>query len=69
MRFAIVLLQLILTVVITASVLPALLFAFPVLQEGRAGMSAAAAMMVTVFVVLLLVWPRRKASAPRADDN
>jgi hypothetical protein len=67
MRIATVFLQVILTVVITASVLPAALFAFPVLQEGRAGMAAAVATMVLVFAVLLLVWPRRKGSAPKAD--
>ena len=67
MRIATVFLQVILTVVITASVLPVALFAFPVLQEGRAGMAAAVATMVLVFVVLLLVWPRRKGNAPMAD--
>ena len=66
MRIATVFLQAILTVVTTASVLPGLLFAFPVLQEGRAGMAAALTMMVLVFVVMLLIWPRRKGSAPKA---
>lgn len=69
MRLATVVLQLIVTFIITASVLPPLLFAVPQLQEGRAGVAAAAVTMVVVFGVLMAIWPRRRGDAPKAGGN
>jgi hypothetical protein len=60
MRYLIVLLQVVLAFVLTASVMPVLLVTVPAAREGRFGLVLSAAAMVIAFVLLRLVWPRRR---------
>jgi hypothetical protein len=54
------LVQFILAVIVTASVMPIVLVQAPAAREGPMGMSIAVAILVATFAVLWLVWPRRK---------
>lgn len=58
--FVMLLVQFILAVIVTASVMPIVLVKAPAAREGPMGMSIAAAILVTTFAVLWLIWPRRK---------
>jgi hypothetical protein len=59
MRFVVILIQIVISLVVTASVTPALLFAIPEAREGRQGMALTAGVLLTTFLVIWLVWPRR----------
>lgn len=58
--FVMLLVQFILAVVVTASVMPIVLVKAPAAREGPMGMSIAVVILITTFVLLWLVWPRRK---------
>ena len=53
--------QFVLSFVITASIMPIVLANAPAAREQPVGLSIAAAIMVVTFAVLWLVWPRRKS--------
>ena len=59
MRFVIVIVQLLISAVITASVMPALLVALPAARDRRVGLSVMAGVMAVSFVLMALIWPRR----------
>lgn len=61
MRMAVLVLQLVLTFVLTALVMPALLFSIPAARNDRLGLALMSGTAVLVFVILRLVWPRRRA--------
>ncbi len=60
MRLATVVIQLIVSVVLTALLMPALLVAVPAAREGRTGLAMMAGVMAVVFALVTLIWPRRK---------
>ena len=60
MRFVIVIVQLLISAVVTASVMPALLVALPATRDRRVGLSVMAGVMAVAFVLIALVWPRRR---------
>lgn len=59
MKVLTVLLQIVLTLFLVASLMPVVLALLPEARPGRAGGVAMAAIAVAVFVILRLVWPRR----------
>jgi len=61
MRMAVLVLQLLTTFVVTALVMPALLFTIPAARNDRVGLALMSGTAILVFVVLRLVWPRRRA--------
>jgi cell division protein FtsW (lipid II flippase) len=55
----IVVVQVVISLVLVASLMPLVLVGVPWLREGRSGLVAVAALAVLLFVVLRLIWPRR----------
>jgi hypothetical protein len=60
MRFVILMVQWLISAVVTASVMPALLVALPAARDRRIGLSVMAGVMTVSFVLIALVWPRRR---------
>lgn len=60
MRLVIIVIQLLISAFVTASVIPALLAALPAARDQRVGLSLVAALMAVSFAVISFVWPRRK---------
>jgi hypothetical protein len=60
MAGVILLLQIVITLVVTALSLPALLGTVPALRNQPAGLAVMAVVMAVTFVGLRLIWPRRK---------
>jgi hypothetical protein len=60
MRLVIVVVQLVISAVVTATVMPALLVALPAARDRRVGLSLMAGLMAVSFAVIALLWPRRK---------
>jgi hypothetical protein len=60
MRLVIVVVQLAISAVVTATVMPALLATVPAARDRRVGLSLMAGLMAVSFAVISLVWPRRK---------
>ena len=61
MAALIVLLQIVITFVVTALSLPALLATIPALRDQPLGLLVMAVVAAVTFAGLRLVWPRRKA--------
>ena len=61
MAALIVLLQIVITFVVTALSLPALLATIPALRDQPLGLLVMAAVAAVTFAGLRLIWPRRKA--------
>ena len=61
MRFAIVLLQLFIAFVLTATFMPVLLVTVPATRSATAGPALGGAMLVVLFGIIWLIWPRRRA--------
>lgn len=61
MAALIVLLQLVITFVVTALSLPALLATIPALRDQPLGLLVMAVVAAVTFAGLRLIWPRRKA--------
>ena len=59
MKAMVILLQVVLSLVLVASLTPVVLVMVPGLREGGAGQAVVVVMLVVVFVLLRLVWPRR----------
>ncbi len=57
----ILLLQLVISLVVTALSLPALLATIPALRDQPSGLVVMAVIMAVTFAGLRLIWPRRKA--------
>jgi hypothetical protein len=57
----ILLLQIVISLVITALSMPALLGTVPTLRDQPAGLAVMAVIMAVTFAGLRLIWPRRKA--------
>ena len=57
----VLLLQLVITLVVTALSVPALLSTIPALRDQPWGLAAMAGVMAVTFAGLRLIWPRRKA--------
>lgn len=53
-----VLIQAVLSLLAVALVLPAILYAWPAASEPRYGLSVAAGLLLALFIVFRLVWPR-----------
>ena len=60
MRVVTVVLQLVVSAVLTALLMPAILVAVPAAQDDRVGIAILAGVLATMFVVVALLWPRRK---------
>ena len=54
-------LQVIISLLITASTMPVLLFTIPQVRDDRIGLGLAVGVFALAFLVLWLVWPRRKS--------
>ena len=61
MSAGILLIQIVISLVVTALSLPYLLATTPGLRDRPLGLAATAGLLVLTFVGLRLVWPRRKA--------
>jgi hypothetical protein len=61
MAGVILLLQIVISLIVTALSLPALLGTVPALRDRPAGLAVMAVVMAVTFVGLRLIWPRRKA--------
>ncbi|HUG91496.1 MAG TPA: hypothetical protein VML55_11710 [Planctomycetaceae bacterium] len=61
MRIAIVVLQFLIAFVLTASLMPMLMVMVPAVQEPATGGALALTMLVGIFAVTWLVWPRKRA--------
>jgi len=61
MAALIVLLQIVITFVVTALSLPALLATIPALRDQPLGLGVMAVVAAVTFAGLRLIWPRRKA--------
>ena len=62
MRLVFVLLiQFVLSLVITASLMPVVLASAPAAREQPVGLTIASAILVVTFALLWLIWPRRKS--------
>lgn len=57
----VVLAQVAVALLLTGVIAPAILAAMPSLTERRSGMLAILACVAVIFVLVRLVWPRRKA--------
>jgi hypothetical protein len=57
----ILLLQIVITLVVTALSLPALLATIPALRDQPLGLAVMAVVAAVTFAGLRLIWPRRKA--------
>jgi hypothetical protein len=60
MRVLIVIVQILVTLVLTASVMPIILVTVPAAREERLGLTLMAGVMIIVFVLVSLVWPARR---------
>ena len=67
MRLVVLLvIQLVLSLIVTASVMPVVLVNAPAAREGPIGITIASVILVTTFALLWLVWPRRKSDTPES---
>jgi hypothetical protein len=53
--------QFVLSLIITASVMPIILVKAPAAREQPVGLTIASVILVATFAVLWLIWPRRKS--------
>ena len=60
MRILIIVVQLLISVFVTASVMPVVLVTFPAAQQDKVGLSIMAAILAVTFLLVALVWPRKK---------
>ena len=61
MRAVTVALQVLISLAVTASLMPVLIYAQPAARDGRYGLATMAGLFVLIFVVLALAWPKKKA--------
>ena len=57
----ILLAQIVISLIVTALSMPALLVTFPVLRDRPAGLAAVAGILLVTFAGIRIVWPKRKA--------
>ena len=62
MRAVIVTVQLLISFLLTASLMPVLLVTVPATQDSRIGLGMALAIFAVSFAVIALLWPKRKAA-------
>jgi len=60
MRGVAIVIQVLISLVVAASVMPVLLVAVPATQNQRVGPALALGIAALVFVLVRIVWPRRK---------
>jgi hypothetical protein len=60
MRFLIVIVQLLVALFLTASLMPIVLVTVPAAQNDRVGQGIMIGMLVVAFAIVALVWPGRK---------
>jgi hypothetical protein len=60
MKAALLIGQILISIVIVAVTMPALVALIPAAQDTALGPGLAIGLLVTVFVILRLVWPRRR---------
>jgi hypothetical protein len=60
MRAAIVALQILISLVLTATLMPLLLVSVPAAQDDRVGLAFVMAIFTGSFAVIALIWPKRK---------
>jgi hypothetical protein len=60
MRILIIVVQLLISVFVTASVMPVILVTFPAAQHDKVGLSIMAAILAVTFLLVALVWPKKK---------
>ena len=74
MRPLIIFVQVLASLVVTATIMPALLVTVPAAQSGGVGIAVAAGVFAVTLLLIVLVWPRRKsrgrdALTPRGRDS
>lgn len=60
MRVLIILVQILISLFLTASLMPVVLVSLPAAQEEGVGMGIMGVMVVVAFIVVALVWPKRR---------
>jgi hypothetical protein len=60
MRFAILVVQFVVALVVTASLMPVLLATVPAVRDPTAGASTAAGVLIVSFAVIAFVWPKNR---------
>ena len=65
MRIVVVVVQLLISVIVTASVMPVVLVTFPPAQNDRVGLAIMAAILAVTFLLTALVWPKKKGTGRR----
>ena len=61
MRAVTVALQVLISLVVTASLMPVLMYALPATEDSRYGLATMAGLFAAIFVLLALAWPKKKA--------
>jgi hypothetical protein len=60
MRVLIIVIQLVLSLVVTASVMPVIFVTMPAAADQKVGLAMMTGVLVVTFVVIAMVWPGRK---------
>ena len=60
MRLLIILVKLVISALVTATVMPAVLASLPAARDQRVGLGIVAGLLALTFALVTLVWPRRK---------
>lgn len=60
MRLLIILVQLVISALVTATVMPAVLVSVPAAKDQRVGLGIVAGLLALTFFLVTLVWPRRR---------
>jgi hypothetical protein len=60
MRFAILVVQLVIALVVTASLMPVLLATIPAVRDPTAGASTALGLLIVCFALIAMVWPKQR---------
>lgn len=60
MRILIIVVQLLISVFVTATVMPVVLVNVPAAQNDKVGRGIMAAILAVTFLLVALVWPRKK---------
>jgi len=60
MRLLIILVQVVISALVTATVMPAVLATVPAARDQRVGIGVVAGLLAATYFLVTLIWPRRK---------